>query len=49
MARKLSAKHKKRRKDKATAYAAGKAPKKHKVAVERSRKAKRKNAYRQSM
>lgn len=46
MAKRLSAKHKKQSKDKATAYAAGKAPKGHKVAVERSKKAKTKNAYR---
>ena len=46
MAKTLSAKHRKQRKDKATAYAAGKAPAAHKVAVERSKKAKAKNAYR---
>lgn len=46
MAKRLSAKHKKQRQDKATAYAAGLSPKAHKVAVERSKKAKKKNAYR---
>jgi hypothetical protein len=45
MAKKLSVKHRKRRKDKATAYAAGKAPKRHKVAETRSQKAKQKKAY----
>jgi hypothetical protein len=44
MAKRLSAKHKKRRKDKAVAYAKGLAPAPHKVAVERSKKAKKKNA-----
>ncbi|MDR3607322.1 MAG: hypothetical protein P4M08_08075 [Oligoflexia bacterium] len=46
MAKRLSIKHRKMSRDKATAYAAGKAPKKHKVAKERSEKAKLKNAYR---
>jgi hypothetical protein len=46
MARRLSVKHRKRRADQATAYRTGNAPAKHKVAVERSRKAKLKNAYR---
>ena len=46
MAKRLATKHKKRRKDKATAYAKGEAPKAHKVAVERSKKAKLKNAHR---
>lgn len=46
MAKTLSAKHRKSRQDKATAYTAGKSPKAHKVAVERSKKAKKKNAYR---
>lgn len=46
MAKRLSTKHKKRRKDKATAYAKGEAPAAHKVAVERSAKAKKKNACR---
>jgi|GEM_PF-4367880 len=46
MAKRLSAKHKKQRKDKATAFAAGNSPKPHKIAVERSKKAKAKNAYR---
>lgn len=40
MAKRLGAKHTKRRADKATAYKAGLAPKAHKVAVERSKKAK---------
>lgn len=40
MAKRLSAKHRKQRRDKATAYKAGTTPKKHKVAVERSEKAK---------
>ena len=44
MAKRLSTKHKKRRKDKATAYAKGEAPAAHKVAVERSKKAKKKNS-----
>lgn len=44
MGMRLATKHKKRRKDKATAYAKGEAPAKHKVAVERSKKAKKKNA-----
>lgn len=42
MAKRLGAKHKKSRKDKATAYKTGQAPKPHKVAVERSKKAKKK-------
>lgn len=45
MANTLSAKHKKRRHDQATAYKAGTAPKAHKVAVERSTKAKKKKAH----
>ena len=45
MAKRLSVKHRKRRRDQATAYKNGQAPKAHKVAVERSRKAKLKNAY----
>jgi hypothetical protein len=45
MPKRLSVKHRKRRRDKATAYKAGAAPAKHKVAVERSRKAKLKKAY----
>lgn len=48
MAKRLSVKHSKRRHDKATAYAKGLAPRDHKVAVERSEKAKKKNAYRQT-
>ncbi|MGZ3687983.1 MAG: hypothetical protein ACXWP5_08310 [Bdellovibrionota bacterium] len=45
MAKRLSAKHKKMRHDKATAYKTGKAPNKHKVAVERSKKALKKKAF----
>lgn len=45
MAKRLSAKHKKQRRDKATAYSKTKAPKSHKVARERSNKAKLKKAY----
>jgi hypothetical protein len=45
MAKRLSGKHKKRRHDQATAYLAGLAPAAHKVAVERSKKAKKKKAY----
>jgi hypothetical protein len=46
MGKRLSTKHKKRTKDQARAYAEDTAPAKHKVAVERSVKAKKKNAYR---
>ncbi|MCM2323452.1 MAG: hypothetical protein NDJ90_09345 [Oligoflexia bacterium] len=46
MPKRLSVKHRKTRRDKATAYKADQAPKAHKVAVERSKKAKKKNAYR---
>jgi len=46
MGKRLSTKHRKMGRDKATAYKTGKAPKAHKVAVERSAKAKLKNAYR---
>lgn len=46
MSKSISAMNRKRRRDKATAYKAGKTPKAHKVAVERSTKAKRKLAYR---
>ncbi|MGK5089992.1 hypothetical protein WDW86_20770 [Bdellovibrionota bacterium FG-2] len=46
MAKRLGAKNKKRRQDKATAYAKGTAPAAHKVAVERSNKAKKKNSCR---
>lgn len=46
MARRMSVKNRKHRRDTARAYAEGKAPAKHKVAVERSKKAKKKNAYR---
>jgi hypothetical protein len=46
MAKRLATKNKKRRKDQATAYAKGLAPATHKVAVERSEKAKKKNMNR---
>ena len=46
MAKRLSVKFRKNRRDLATAYKAGSKPAKHKVAVERSRKAKKKNAFR---
>ncbi len=46
MAKRLSAKHSKRSRDKATAYKAGASPRKHKVAEERSLRAKLKKAYR---
>jgi hypothetical protein len=46
MAKRLSTKHKKRRKDQAVAYAKGEGPAAHKVAVERSAKARKKNANR---
>ena len=46
MAKRLSVKNRKRSIDSAVAYAKGLAPKKHKVAVERSKKAKAKNAFR---
>jgi hypothetical protein len=46
MAKTLSLKNRKRRRDKATAYYAGLAPKGDKVALERSKKAKTKNAFR---
>lgn len=39
MAKRLSVKHRKTRRDKATAYKKGEAPAAHKVAVERSKKA----------
>jgi hypothetical protein len=45
MAKRLSVKHRKRRHDKLTAYRNGTAPAAHKVAVERSRRAKKKKAY----
>ena len=44
MAKRLATKNKKRFKDIAVAYAKGEAPVRHKVAVERSKKAKKKNA-----
>jgi hypothetical protein len=46
MAKRLATKNKKRFKDQAVAYAKGLAPAPHKVAVERSTKAKKKNACR---
>jgi hypothetical protein len=46
MAKRLSVKRRKYRRDTATAERAGTRPAKHKVAVERSKKAKAKNAYR---
>jgi hypothetical protein len=46
MAKRHSVKNRKRRLDDARSYAEGTRPPKHKVAVERSRKAKLKNAYR---
>ncbi len=45
MAKRLSVKHRKRRQDQSTAYENGTAPAAHKVAVERSQKAKKKKAY----
>ncbi len=45
MAKRLATKHKNSRRDKATAYKKGEAPAAHKVAVERSKKAKKKNAF----
>jgi hypothetical protein len=46
MGKKLGAKHQKRRRDQATAYAKGQAPADHKVAVERSKRALKKKAFR---
>lgn len=46
MAKRLSVKHRKRRLDQATAYLSGNAPARHKVAIERSKKALKKKAYR---
>jgi hypothetical protein len=46
MAKRLSIKHKKQSRDQLTTYLAGEAPSPHKVAVERSKKAKKKKAYR---
>lgn len=46
MARTLRAKHAKQFRDKARAHKEGTAPAKHKVAVERSKKAKYKNSNR---
>jgi hypothetical protein len=45
MARRLSVKHRKQRRDKATAFRTGTMPKAHKVAVARSKKALKKKAY----
>lgn len=45
MAKRLSVKHRKTRRDQLTAYLAGNAPAPHKVAVERSKKAKKKKAF----
>ena len=45
MGKKLSVKHKKRRHDQLTAFLAGDAPAPHKIAIERSKKAKKKRAY----
>ena len=46
MAKRLRAKHQKRRHDQATAYAKGEAPADHKVAVLRSKRALKKKAFR---
>jgi hypothetical protein len=46
MARRLSVKHRKQKRDKARAYKEGQAPAAHKVAVERSTKMKKKMAFR---
>jgi hypothetical protein len=48
MAKRLRVRNAKRKRDKARAYSAGKAPKRHKVAVERAFKMRRKRAYRQT-
>jgi len=45
MAKTLSAKHRKQRRDKAAAYKSGNAPKAHKVAVARSKRALKRKAY----
>ena len=45
MAKRLSTKNSKRRRDQATAYKNGTNPRKHKVAVERSKKALKKKAF----
>lgn len=45
MAKRLSVKHRKLRHDMLTAYQNGTAPAPHKVAFERSRRAKKKKAY----
>jgi hypothetical protein len=46
MATRLRVRNAKRKRDKARAVSAGKAPKKHKVAVERAYRMRRKRAYR---
>jgi hypothetical protein len=46
MAKRLSVKHRKQTRDKATARKNGDVPRGHKIAVERSTKAKRKMMYR---
>ena len=46
MAKRLSTKHKKMKKDQARAYAQNKAPWDHKIAEARSKKALKKKAYR---
>jgi len=45
MAKRLSVKNRKTRRDQLTAYLAGNTPAAHKVAVERSKRAKKKKAY----
>jgi hypothetical protein len=44
MAKRLSVKHRKSRRDQLTAYEAGNGPAPHKIAFERSKKAKKKKA-----
>jgi hypothetical protein len=46
MGKRLGTKNKKRQRDQATAYAKGEGPKPHKVAVERSKKNKKRLALR---
>jgi hypothetical protein len=46
MGKRLSTKNRKRRRDLAREYTEGRKPAKHKVAVERSKKAKFKNSFR---
>lgn len=45
MAKRLSVKHRKRTHDQATTYAAGEAPKMHKIAKQRKKKALTKKAF----